>query len=1087
MSICPKFLYSGPDIPWMNPQCVGINNLPPRSNFHGFSSEKEAINADPQDSDWFLSLDGDWKFKLFPKPADLKKSYIFSSYEDSDWSRIKVPGNWTMQGYDKPHYTNVQMPFTDQPPKVPEENPTGLYRKTFSLPAGWKNRRTVVHFGGVESSFFLFCNGNNVGFGKDSRTPVEFDITPWIVKGENQLSVIIIRWSDGSYLEDQDHWWMAGPHRSIYLRSTAMTFLEDIFPVGNLKNGLDEGLLNAEIRVNFSGIPELGWKVGIQLMDPFGSFIFPSMLFEEVPIANDARKNIGHLIRFSEIVENPELWSSEMPNLYTLLVCLFDPSSTGIEFTSFKIGFRRIETKNRELLINGEPVLIQGVNRHEHDPQNGKTVSRESMLKDIKLLKQNNFNAVRCSHYPNDPFWYELCDEFGIYLVDEANIETHHYYGRLCREPIWASAFLDRTRRMVETNKSHPSIIMWSLGNESGYGPNHAACAGWIRERDNSRLLHYEGALRPDFQGDWRQEDGFNSFATDVIAPMYPEINDIVEWSKNSKDQRPLIMCEYSHAMGNSNGSLSDYWKAIFNYQGLQGGFIWDWVDQGLDYEGRGNWNYGGDFGDDPNDANFCINGLLWPDRKVHPAINEFKKLVQPVELKMIDIQKGKFELYNRRFFKSLDDLLLKWTLEVEGETVQEGIIETLNVSPQQKKQIKINILKPKFDTGKEVFLKTSYILKKSCKWADTGHELGWNQFRVKEFEKSSKKNEISFFGNRDLVDISLSKNEVSINSDMGGINFDINSGILHQIIIGNNKLLVSPPKLNVWRAPTDNDGVKAWLRNEQKSKSNLISVKTLNRWIKSGLNEIRLTKERCKVSKKISCLNNTQDIRQENLRFCNFEKNLGHSILQIEVEHHFSCGSFSEAFIHKIFWHVFPNFTLWMENQVIVNKDLNDIPRIGIMMELDKGFEEFEWFGNGPHESYIDRKAGVRVGRYHSSVNEQYVPYIVPQEHGNKTDLRWMMLKNNNFSGLFISSSGLFEGSVSHYPDDHLFETSHSYKLKPFPETFVYIDHKQRGLGTGSCGPDTLERYMVHSGVYKFNYLFRPFDWRKTDPVKVF
>ena len=667
-----------------------------------------------------------------------------------------------MQGHDYPHYTNVQMPFSHQPPKVPEENPTGVYRTNFTLPKAWKERRTVIHFSGVESTFFVFCNGNQVGFGKDSRTPVEFDLSSWIKTGKNQLTVIVVRWSDGSFLEDQDHWWMAGIHGSVYLRSRGKTFVEDMFPRGELNHGLDSGSLDVEARVKFAGQAEVGWKVGIQLIDPEENHVFPTMSVEEIPIAEQTRINLGHLIRIYKKVKTPRLWSSETPNLYTVLICLFDPSGKEVEWTSCKIGFRRIEIKNREMLINGMPVLIYGVNRHEHDPVNGKTVSRESMLEDVLLMKQYNFNAVRCSHYPNDPHWYELCDEYGIYVVDEANIETHHYYGRLCREPQWTNAFLDRTIRMVETNKNHPSIIMWSLGNESGYGPNHAACAGWIRERDSSRLLHYEGALRPEFQGDWKPNEGFNTLATDVVAPMYPAINDIVEWVKTTKDERPLIMCEYSHAMGNSNGSLSDYWDVIRENHGLQGGFIWDWVDQGLDAEGKDEWKYGGDFGDKPNDANFCINGLVWPNRKPHPAMHEFKKLVQPVQAYAIDLKHGKLELLNRRYFTGLEDILLEWRLEIDGETVQKGKIKTLKANPGQKVQVGLNLKEPEVQTGQEVYLYLCYILKKPCKWADLGHNFGWDQFRIKEFERNSDR-AFYVFQNYHLHDVSKSKKSINL------------------------------------------------------------------------------------------------------------------------------------------------------------------------------------------------------------------------------------------------------------------------------------------------------------------------------------
>lgn len=1086
MSLCPNFLYAGPDIPWMNPECIGINTLPPRTHLHGFTNEAEAINAKPLDSHWHLNLDGNWRFRLYQKPTDLDEGCIKPDGKDSEWDSIKVPGNWTMQGYDSPHYTNVQMPFAHQPPKVPEENPTGVYRSCFTLPKGWKERRTVIHFGGVESAFFVFCNGNKVGFSKDSRTPVEFNLTPWIVSGTNHLTVVVIRWSDGSFLEDQDHWWMAGPHRSIYLRSTAMTYLEDLFSLGELNQNLDEGSLEVEARVSFTGPVESGWKVGIQLIDPDGNRVFPSMQHEEIPVAEQTRINLGHLIRFSKKIHNPELWNTETPKLYNLLLCLFDPFGNEIEWTSCKVGFRRVEIKNRELLINSRPVLIQGVNRHEHDPHNGKTVSRESMLQDILLMKKYNFNAVRCAHYPNDSQWYELCDEYGIYVVDEANIETHHYYGRLCREPQWANAFLDRTRRMVETNKNHPCIIMWSLGNESGYGPNHASCAGWIRERDKSRLLHYEGALRPEFQGDWQPEAGFNSLATDVIAPMYPEIHDLVEWVRTTKDERPLIMCEYSHAMGNSNGSLSDYWDIIRQNHGLQGGFIWDWVDQGLDPDGKGHWDYGGDFGDEPNDANFCINGLVWPDRQPHPAMQEFKKLVQPVLARAVDLQKGKLELLNRRDFTGLEDIRLEWKLEIDGETIQKGILETLEANPGQSIPIELNLAGPEVLPGKEVYLTLLYILKTSCKWADEGHELGWDQFRIREFENNTEHGGF-FIRGHNSAKISKSKTEIKVESDLGRLSFDTNSGRLKQIHCGDRDLLASSPQINVWRAPTDNDGLKAWIGNEDKSLSNLISVSTLSRWLKAGLDQIRLTKERCSVSEVFTRRDSSAESGQKQPGLTNLEQNLERSLLHIEVEQCYSCGPISEAFVHHTIWHVFPDLSLWMENMVMVHEELNDLPRIGISFQIQEGFEEFEWFGNGPHESYCDRMAGVRVGRFHSTVNEQYVPYIVPQEHGNKTGLRWIILKDVNCSGLFISGSGLFEGSVSHYPDAHLYSTSHAYKLQSHPETSVYLDYRQRGLGTGSCGPDTLERYLIPSGIHHFDYVFRPFDPRKKDPEELF
>ena len=1075
MMKCPDFLHPGPDVPWFNPECTGIANLPPRAHLHSYENESQALEGDPERSPLFQLLDGTWKFRLFPKPAVLDREVIAKELDDSNWDSIEVPGNWTMQGHDRPHYTNVQMPFTDQPPKVPEDNPTGVYRIRFQLPNRWEKRRVLIHFGGVESAFFVFCNGIRAGFAKDSRTAVEFDLSPLLREGENQLSVVVIRWSDGSHLEDQDHWWMAGIHRSVYLRSTEKVYLEDVFAQTTLNRELTQGLLEIQIRGGFDVIPEAGWMVESHLLDPLGSKMKELFQQQEIPLAEETRINLGHLVRFSVRFENPFLWSSETPFRYTLMVCLKDPRGQEVEWTSCRVGFRRVEIENRELLINREPVLIQGVNRHEHDPVKGKTVSRDSMIHDIRLMKQYHINAVRCSHYPNDPLWYELCDEYGLYVIDEANIETHHYYGRLCREPAWAKGFLDRTIRMVEQNKNHPSIILWSLGNESGYGPNHAACAAWIRERDNSRLVHYEGALRPEHQGKWQPDKDFNRLATDLVAPMYPEIHDLVEWVQNTEDERPLIMCEYSHAMGNSNGSLSDYWDAIRSHHGLQGGFIWDWVDQGLDPESKGEWKYGGDFGDHPNDANFCINGLIWPDRTPHPALEEFKKLVQPLEARLVDVSSGTIEIRNRRDFLDLGDIQLEWQLEVDGRIVDQGKLEDLDAAPGASEIFELLLKKTEILTGQEVHLTLFYFLKKDCTWAEAGHPMGWDQFRISEWETQPTGNSLNLT-QAPKSSLSITDQSLGVSSEKSEIEFDPASGLLKRIKFDGREILITSPRLNAWRAPTDNDGIKAWSGQEHKP---------LGRWLKAGIQKLDIKEQSCRVLQ----LDEVETIQEKlELPENNFLENVAKQVLlNLSVKHVYNCGDTQEAFVHETLWHVFPDLSLWMRNRVKIHETLEDLPRIGISLELSGSFEEFEWFGNGPHESYCDRKAGVRAGRYQSSVSDQYVPYIVPQEHGNLTDLRWMALSDGESRGLFFSSSGYFEGSVSHYPDQDLYQTPHAFELKPRQETSVYLDHMQRGLGTASCGPDTLQRYRIPAGVHHFDFFIQGSDLNEEDHGSIF
>ncbi|MCK5625790.1 beta-galactosidase subunit alpha, partial [Candidatus Bathyarchaeota archaeon] len=645
---------------------------------------------------WFLLLNGYWKFTLIPNPEQTPKAFYQETFNVDEWDTIPVPINWQMLGYDKPIYTNIKYPFPTDPPRVPlEDKPVGLYRKRFKIPDIWKERKIFLVFDGVDSAFNVWLNGEEVGYSQGSRLPAEFNLTPYVSSGENLLAVQVYRWSDGSYLEDQDMWWLSGIHRDVYLFSTPNMHIRDFF----VKTILDSEYENSTVKVrinirNYSNEIKRDHSIELNLLDNDSKPIFKKRLTCSVYKVK-ARNEV--VVEFEHEVNNPQKWSAEHPYLYTLLITLKNDKSDIIEVESSKVGFRKIDIKDGQILVNGIPILLKGVNRHEHDDVRGKAVTIESMITDIKLMKQFNFNAVRTSHYPNDSMWYDLCDQYGLYIIDEANIECHGianingipFRKDPANDPEWLNAFMERGVRMVERDKNHPSIIMWSLGNESGYGPNHDAIAGWIHSYDSTRPIHYEGTIRLP---------GKVSTIVDVISVMYPSIDRLIELAEDPNDDRPIIMCEYAHSMGNSTGNLKEYWETINKYKRLSGGFIWDWVDQGIlmkNDKGEEWWAYGGDFGDKINDQHFCINGLIWPDRKPHPPMWECKKIFQPIEIEALELNRGKFKIINKHHFTDLTELNIYWELSLDGEIVQHGIIPKVPTPPGSSQTVTIHFTRP--------------------------------------------------------------------------------------------------------------------------------------------------------------------------------------------------------------------------------------------------------------------------------------------------------------------------------------------------------------------------------------------------------
>jgi beta-galactosidase len=976
---------------WESPELTSLNRLPAHATL------------ERADATW-RSLDGEWLLKVAERPdaapAALAKTRGFET--------VEVPGLWTMQGLGSPHYTNVVMPFDTRPPCVPDENPTGVYRRAFTVPRGWRRRRVVLHFGGVEGALHVLLNGQPVGIAKDARTPAEFDVTGLVRHdGPNELVAVVVRWSDASFIEDQDQWWHAGISRGVRLLATPETFIADVFARAGLDADCRHGRLALSVEVGGSAGD---WEIAARLLAPDGRTVL------EAPLERTGERSAGleHLLR------RPRKWSAEDPALYTLALSL--RSRSGTEEVACRVGFRRVEVRDGRLLVNGLPILIRGVNRHDHDDVRGRAVTPELMEADARLMKRFNVNAVRTSHYPNDPYWLDLCDRLGLYVIDEANVESHAYWEDLCRDQRYASAFLERVRNMVERDKNHPSVILWSLGNESGYGPNHDAAAGWVRGRDPSRPLHYEGAIRFDWSGGHR--------VTDLVCPMYPELEKIIEWAETNTDERPLIMCEYSHAMGNSNGGLADHFEAFEQYDRLQGGFIWEWIDHGIrqvDARGRTYWAYGGDFGDTPNDANFCADGIVWPDRVPHPALYEFKHLAQPVRVEAVDAARGRFRIVNRHDVATLARYRASWELSVDGDVVRGGTLPVLRSAPGEEREITLDLSGHDRASSRESFVTFRFFLRRGTPWADAGHEVAWQQVAVSS--RPSRRRAAAGSAPQ------ARRGQVVLEAGPVRAVFATRTGRLRELSRDGRDALLAGPRLQLWRAATDNDGLR--LIPEKRDAGQL------TRWLGLGIDRL--------------------EQRLEQLR------PLADGV---EIVHAASGrGSWRDA-THRQRYRLNAAGELVVENEVLLGPELRDLPRIGVVLELPPALEQLAWYGRGPWESYRDRLASTVVGRFRSTVTEQYVPYILPQEHGQRSDVRQLSLTDEAGFGLEVLGRPAIGFSASHFTAADLYAARHTCDLEPRPQVILNLDHGQRGLGTASCGPDTRSRYRLNASSFRFSYV---------------
>ncbi|HAG16144.1 MAG TPA: beta-galactosidase [Bacteroidales bacterium] len=1005
---------------WENEKVFGINKEQAHATFYSFPNSSDAMRQEAEHSVNYFSLNGKWKFYWSKFPEARPKNFYLLDFDDRNWNEIPVPSNWELQGYDIPIYVNHPYEWTKKPnpPFVRHDwNPVGSYRRQFELPKEWENKEIFITFGAVKSAFYLWINGQKVGYSQDSKLPAEFNITKYLKKGKNLLAVEVYRWSDGSYLECQDFWRISGIERDVFLQARPKTFIRDIKAEPFLRNDYSLGILNL--------------KIELQSDKPFlyTDYQAEAQLYKHDILLKKLKLKSSEMGFMDDIqLPFPDLWSAEQPNLYRLILNLMDKNGKTLESTAIDVGFREVKIAGGQLLVNGKAVLLKGVNRHEHDPKTAHVISRESMLEDVRLMKQFNINAVRTSHYPNDPYWYQLCDQYGLYLIDEANIESHGMgYAPECtlgNNPLWKEAHLDRIRRMMERDKNHPSVIIWSMGNEAGFGENFVAAAAMMRQMDPNRPIHYERA----------GEDS----ATDIVCPMYPSLEELKEYAARASD-RPLIMCEYAHSMGNSTGNLKEYWDLIESEKHLQGGFIWDWVDQGLERfseKGEKYYAFGGDFGGDtiPSDNNFCINGLVFPDREIHPALWEVKKVYQNIDFKLNNTF---VHIQNNYFFTNLNAFQFQWQLLEDGEEIGSGDFSEIDLNPGQSVDIALPMQRDLF--AQDVDYVFTITAKTKTDWGliPKNHEIAWEQFELKSmrgfrFTNLDKFEKLIHFENDKILKINGNDFEFVFSKEQG------------KLIGWRNKSKNILSKLkgvefNFWRGMTDNDfGNRFQLRAAV--------------WKNAGENPELLQFDFRKINEK--------EIR-------------------IYTKHSLANG----IAVWNTIYIIAANGELNIDNSFVPLQDsLPELPKLGLTFAIDSSYQQLNWYGRGPIESYWDRKSGAKIGVFSSSVEKQLVNYIRPQENSNHTDTRWFALRDNQGFGLLIAGNSLLNFSAQNYaledfdqPDKS--KNKHSVDIQKRPFVSLDIDIQQTGLGgDDSWGARPHHEYTLWAKPYRYQIRIIPF-----------
>ena len=1002
---------------WQDANVNAINRAPMHTHYFAFETEEAAMKGCRLASDNYLTLNGTWKFN-WVKDADQRPTDFYRmDFNDRGWDDMQVPGIWEINGYGDPIYVNVGFPWRSQyknnPPYVPTvNNHVGTYRKEIEIPADWKGRKIFAHFGSVTSNMYLYVNGKFVGYSEDSKLEAEFDLTKYLRPGKNLIAFQVFRWCDGTYLEDQDFFRYSGVGRDCYLYARHTDYIQDIRLTPDLDAQYKDGTLQIAIQMEGKG------TAAMKLLDKAGKEVATA----QIKGSGTTTMSVG----------NPLKWSAETPNLYTLVVNL-EKNGQVIESLIQKVGFRKIELKNGQVLVNGQPVLFKGANRHEMDPDGGYVVSKERMIQDIKRMKELNINAVRTCHYPDNNLWYDLCDEYGLYMVAEANVESHGMgYGEktLAKNPLYAKAHLERNQRNVQRSYNHPSIIFWSLGNEAGFGPNFEACYKWIKAEDKSRPVQYEQA-------------GTNEF-TDIYCPMYENYEDCEEYAKGDID-KPLIQCEYAHAMGNSQGGFKEYWDLVRKYPKFQGGFIWDFVDQAVRWhtkDGREFYGYGGDFNPyDASDNNFNNNGLISPDRVPNPHAYEVAYFYQNIWVNPVDMQKGEINIYNENFFRDLSGYYAEWKLMVEGEAVQSGLLTDLKVAPQQTVNQKIPYSLEGVCPGKEVLLNIEFKLKNGEMLLPAGHTVAKQQLAIRDYKAPENLLTEPVIAHDETPQPVVEDNDqfyLIVKGENFHIDFERRNGLLSLYEVNGMSILEEGAQLrpNFWRAPTDNDMGAGLQQKYVVWKNPKLELKSLEHTTENNMVVVKALYDMPEVSAKLAL---TYRINK---------------VGAIEVTQSMTADK---------------------------NAKVSNMFRFGMRAELNKDMSYIRYYGRGPVENYADRNHSAFIGQYKQTVDEQFYSYIRPQETGTKTDIRWWNQTNRGGNGVQFVGAEPFSASALHYTLESLDDgwekdQRHSELVPQTDYVNMCIDKVQSGLGcVNSWGTLPLEQYQLPYQDYTFTFVIKP------------
>lgn len=1015
---------------WENPGLVGINRLPARAYFFPYPDRQSALTGD-RGAACFLSLNGLWQFRYAESPLLAPEGFEQPDYEATDWDEVAVPGCWQMQGYDRPHYTNVVYPIPLDPPRVPDNNPTGSYRRLFQIPAEWAGRRLILRFEGVESAFHVWVNGALIGFSKGSRLPAEFDITGEVVDGVNTLAVRVYKWSDGTYMEDQDYWWFSGIFRDVYLKAEPQGGIRDVGIRTPLLNDYADGRVEVSVQLGEGG---------------HGSLLRATLLDAEGTEVAGAEASAASEVSLTLDVPGCHQWSAEDPYLYTLLLELLGPDGESVDTTALLVGLRQVEIRGRVLLINGVPVKLKGVNRHDHHPEKGRAVSLEDMLTDVLLMKRHNINAVRTSHYPNDPRFYDLCDRYGLYVVDECDYETHGFgYGiNTDVHPTWAPEFaeacVDRMTRMVMRDRNHPCVIMWSAGNEADHGPNTRAMLQRARELDPTRPRHYERDVEVD------TADVFSQMYThpDVIRKIAQE-EPFEAWGVTANQRHrevPFMLCEYAHAMGNGPGGLKEYWDLIYQYPCLCGGFVWEFCDHGIartDPEGRRWYAYGGDFGDYPHDGNFVCDGLVFPWREPSPGMIQYKKIIEPVRVEAVDLTRGLFRFTNLYDFIGLDHLALRWTVEADGQVLRSGLAPLPAVLPHSSAEVTIAEAAGPVVARLGAHVTLSLFLAQDTPWAPAGHEVAWGQFalpvRLPDLPRRPAGSPVCLRETREGVTVEGQRFCLSVSRVDGRLRNWVWDGRL---------LFSEGPAVSFFRAPTDNDrsaGVRGQWEN---SDLRHFDSKLLGLAVESQAEGARL----------VSQLRLSAPNQRRAFDCC----------LETLVRHD---GSLTLRVSGE------PN-RFWEESDILL--------RIGLDLTVPGTLDHVAWYGLGPGESYPDTREAQRMGLWRSDVDGLSTPYVYPQENGTRSGVRWVTLANDRGQGLTAVGAPTLCFSARRHTVQDLDEARHMHEVPRREHITLCLDHVHHGIGSASCGPATFEPYVLRPRAFCFEVRLGPWEADASD-----